>query len=180
MKTKNLFKTIPGFAVLALAFCLNGCSKDPLFIEETVPEGIAVRSVQFYFTNVADGRLQFIYEYCDNDGCCHTPAEKVDTIRLMSDHLYFCSLKLNGENPKEFFAGIGEFALEYSFSCIPQDGLNLIIDWPDMEDEKYPDLSSIWTTGKPDEDIANFKIRHCPLNSVEGQCYEISLPVVIE
>ena len=180
MKTKNLFKILSGFTVLILAFCLYGCSEPLQYPGKSLSEGFVVRSVQFYFTNVSDGRMQCIYEFCDKDGCCHTPAEKVDTFRLMSDHLYVCSLALNGENPREFFLNSGELAQEYSFSYIPQNGLDLMIDWPDMEDKKYSDLSSDWTTGQPGNGAVNLKIRHCPYNFMEGQCYEISLPVVIE
>jgi len=180
MKSINLFKIFQGFAVLALAFCLTGCPGDHVYPGESGPEGLAVKSVQFYFTNVSDGRLQCVYEYCDNDGCCYTPAEKVDTFRLMSDHLYVCSLELNGENPKEFFTDTGESPREYFFSYIPDDGLELIIDGPDMEEENHSDLNSNWTTGKPGNGTVNFKIRHCPGNFVEGLCYEISLPVIIE
>lgn len=179
MKPQNLFKTFMGFAVLALAFCLCGCP-EPLDPLESVSKGLDVRSVQYYFTNVSDGQLQCAYEYCDSDGYYHTPAEKVDTFRLMSDHLYVCSLELNGEDPKEFFAGTGESPQEYFFSYIPDDGLDLIIDGPDMEDKNHSDLNSHWTTGKPGTGTVNFKIRHCPDNLVEGLCYEISLPVVIE
>ncbi|MDT8402206.1 MAG: hypothetical protein RQ743_10965 [Bacteroidales bacterium] len=182
MKTINLVKIFQGFAVLALAFCLCGCPghEDPLPVK-SVQEGIAVKSVQFYFTNVSDGRLQCVYEYCDNDGSCYTPAEKVDTFRLMSDHFYVCSLELNGEDPKEFFTGTGEFPREYFFSYIPDDVLELLIDGPDMEeDENHSDLNSNWTTGKPGNGTVNFKINHCPDNLVEGLCYEISLPVIIE
>ena len=180
MKTKNLFKISLGFAVLVLAFCLNGCSEDELYPGESLSEGLAVRSAKFYFTNFSDGQLQCVYEYCDDDGSCYTPAEKVDTFRLISDHLYVCSLELNGEVPKEFFTGTGEFPREYFFSYIPDDGFELIINGPDMEDENHTDLNSNWATGKPGNGTVNFKIRHCPGNFVEGLCYEISLPVVIE
>jgi len=181
MKSKNLFKIFQGFAVLALAFCLTGCPEDSVFLGESGPEGLAVKSVQFYFTKVSDGQLQCVYEYCDDDGCCYTPAEKVDTFRLTSDNLYVCSLELNGEDPKEFFTGTGEFPREYFFSYIPDDGLELIIDGPDMEeDENHSDLNSNWATGKPGNGTVNFKINYCPDNLVEGLCYEISLPVIIE
>lgn len=169
-----------GFPVLVFAYCLNGCSEDEQFPGESFSEDFAVRWVQFNFTNVSDGQPHCIYEYCDNDGCCYTPAEKVDTFRLISDHHYVCSLTLNLENPEEFFTGIGKSAEEYFFSFFPDDGLDLIIDWPDMEEKNHSDLSSDWTTGKAGNGIVNFKIRHCPDNFVEGPCYEISLPVIIE
>lgn len=180
MRTKNLFKIISGFALLVLAFCLTGCP-DP-FQNHIDPfsEGLAVRSARFYFTNVSDGQLQCVYEYSDNDGCCHTPAEKVDTFRLMSDHLYVCLVELNGEDPKTFCAGTGASAIEYFFSFSPGDDLGLIIDSPDIEDKNYFGLCSNWITGKPGNGIVNFKIGHCPDNFFEEPCYEISLPVVIK
>jgi len=98
----------------------------------------------------------------------------------MSDHLYVCSLELNVGNPDGVFAGTGGFTREYYSSYFAQDGLDLIINWPEMEGKKYSDLSSNWTTGKAGNGTVNFKIRHCPDNFVEVPCYEISLPVVIE
>lgn len=183
MRTKNLFKIISGFALLVLAFCLTGCpglGPDPEYPGDTFSEGLAVRSVQFYFTNVTDGQHQCVYEYCDSDGCCQTPAEKVDTFRLKSDHLYVCSFELNGEDLEKFCSGTGELAQEYFFSFSPDDGLDLIINSPEMEEINYSDFRSNWTTGKPGNGTVNFRIGHCPYNFVEGLCYEISLPVLIK
>ncbi len=180
MKTKNLFKTCAGFVVLALAFCLNSCLEEDPFPGEPVSEGLAFRSVQFYFTNVSDGQLQSVYEFCDEDGCCHTPAEKVDTFRLVSGHLYFCSIKMNGDNSTELLAGTGENAQQFSFSYNPQVGLDLMIEQPDMGNMKYSDLRTNWRTGQPGNGLVNFRIRYCPLSIGESQCYDISLPVVIQ
>lgn len=183
MRTKNLFKILSGFALLALVFCLYGCpgfGPDPQYPGDTFSEGLAVRSVQFYFTNVTDGLQKCVYGYCDSDGCCDTPAEQVDTFRLMSDHLYVCSFELNGEDIKKLNSGTGELAQEYFFGFFPDGGLDLIIDSPEMEDKNYSDFSSNWTTGKPGTGTVSFRIGHCPDNLVQGLCYEISLPVVIE
>lgn len=180
MRTKNLFKILSGFAVLVLAFCLYGCSEPPPYPGESFSEGLVVRSVNFYFTNVTDGQQQCVYGYCDFDGCCYTPAEQVDTFRLMSDHHYVCSLELNGEDLKKISAGTGELAQEYFFSFSPDGGLDLIIDSPEMEENNYSDFCSNWTTGKPGNGTVNFRIGHCPDNFMEGLSYEISLPVVIE
>jgi hypothetical protein len=178
MRTKNLFKILSGFALLVLVFCLTGCPGDGE--EQSFSEGLAVRSVNFYFTNVTDGLQQCVYGYCDSDGCCDTPAEQVDTFRLMSDHLYVCSFELNGEDIKKLNSGTGELAQEYFFSFSPDGGLDLIIESPEMEDRNYSDFSSKWTIGKPGIGTVNFRIGHCPENLVQGLCYEISLPVVIE
>jgi len=182
MKTKNLFKTCPGFVVLALAFCLNSCTPDDLIPGESVPEGLSVKSVDFYFTDPSGGKLECMYGYCDNDGCCTTPAEKVDTFRLKSNQVYNCSLELNQQNPAEFFNSNREKANQYSFSIIPRDGVDLTVDYPETEYLSHSAMISRWTTGQSGTGTVNFKIRFCPYNFVEGPCYEyeISLPVVIE
>ncbi len=180
MRTKNLFKIFLGFAVLVLAFCLNGCGEDELYPGESVSEGYTVRSVQFNFTNVSDGQLQCVYEYCDSDGCSQTPAEKVDTFRLMSEHLYVCSIELNGEDFMTLCAGTGNLAQEYFFKFYPDDGLGLIIESTELEDKNYYDFRSKWTTGNPGNGTVNFRIGHCPDDFKESPLYEISLPVVIE
>jgi len=180
MKTKNLFTTCPGIVILALSFCLHSCSEDELFQEKTAPEGLSVRSVRFYFVDQRDGRLECTYGYCDNDGCCVTPAEEVDTFRLKSNHIYNCSLELNQENPAEFFTNNGEKADQYTFKLIPRDGIDLTVDYPEAESLNPSTSISQWTTGQSGTGFVNFKIRFCPVNAVEGLCYEISLPVVIK
>ena len=183
MRTKNLFKILSGFAVLVLAFCLYGCpGGDPGTDLYPGPfsEGLAVRSVQFYFSNVSDGQQQCVYGYCDFDGCCYTPADQVDTFRLMSDHHYVCSFVLNGEDMKKLDSGTGELAQKYFFSFSPDVGSGLIIESLEMEENNYSDFRSKWITGNPGNGTVNFRIGQCPDNFVEGPCYEISLPVVIE
>lgn len=181
MKTGFSKKTLLGLAA-AVALVITGCSEiEPDEIRPSLPvgENIGITSVSFFFTNPSTGELEYTFGYCDNDGCCLTPAERIDTFKLESNQVFNCSIEPLNENEKPF--SNDKTQLENYFFCYhPVGDVELGISCPVEGTLDTVKLCSQWTTGAPGQGFIRFKIGYCPVKETSLSCYEIFLPVVIK
>ena len=179
MKTIFL-KQFAVLTVFTVVLILSGCKED----ENLVPassnnvSSLNIKSATFVFTSLDDEKTVLAYGFCDEDGCCTTPAEKVDEILLEANQKYICTIKINGDE---------NASKNLSFSYLRAGSVDLNIT--SVSGNSTNGIYTEWETGnvsngfirlsidlRPD----NPELKSAPIPVPENRNYTIMIPVEIK
>ena len=175
MKTKT-FNFPISLAMMAVSLLLIfGCAKQETDEFERIlssDSGIPLKSVTFSFIESESEQPVCSFGYCDMDGCCTTPAERVDVFKLEPNHVYKCMLKLS-ESSSDGISGEEILnRMNYRFSYQPGGNIDLSITCPNMNDCGAERFCSVWKTGLNGTGYVKFTVDYSSVSSLTSKSSE--------
>ncbi len=158
------------FAFVLALIILHSCKKDPKPQDAPNNDLELITTVELNFEDTLNGtKSKFIFKDLDGEG--GNAPSSFDTIKLESNKVYKCSIKLYDEtkSPKK---NVGEEVLkeadEHLF-VFESNSSGLIFTIIDKDKNNLPlGLESLWKTGAANKNTVNIKLKHQPDGIKDG------------